>query len=259
MTTAVLVALDTLAPIDLDELNARAALQTRIDRKYLVPVAALDGLLHELEPGARVLQIGTERDFAYESVYFDTPDLTSYLGAARRRRRRYKVRTRTYVDSAECWIEVKTRGTHGCTVKTRQEYDLDERTRLTGEARRFADDVLDDACVPDALDAQLVPTLVSRYRRATLYLPGTDSRTTVDTDLVWTAVDTGEELAPRGFAVVETKTGSTPSSTDRLLWRHGYRPLRISKYGTGMAALHPELPAAPWRRVLDRHLTLATP
>ncbi|PVU82697.1 molecular chaperone [Cellulomonas sp. WB94] len=257
MTTAILGALDALAPIDLDELNALAALQTRIDRKYLVPLVALDGLLQELEPGARILQIGADRDFAYESVYFDTPDLTSYLGAARRRRRRYKVRTRTYVDSAECWVEVKTRGSRGSTVKTRQEHDPDARERLTTDARRFADGVLDDAHLPEAVDGPLAPTLVSRYRRTTLYLPGTQSRTTLDTDLVWTAADTGEELALRGFAVVETKTGSTPSSTDRLLWRHGYRPLRMSKYGTGMAALHPELPAAPWRRVLDRHLTLA--
>ena len=59
------------------------------------------------------------------------------------------------------------------------------------------------------------------------------------------------------LAIVETKTGATPSSTDRLLWRHGHRPVRISKYGTGLAVLHPDLPATPWRRVLDRHVPAA--
>ena len=39
----------------------------------------------------------TVSSFDYESVYFDTPDLTCYLLAARRRRRRFKIRTRTYV------------------------------------------------------------------------------------------------------------------------------------------------------------------
>ena len=240
--------LDDLDPIDVVELTERAALQTRFDRKYVIPEYAIDVLLRGLEPGSRVLQIGDERDFAYESVYFDTDDLTSYLGAARRRRRRFKVRTRTYVDSDLCWVEVKTRGPRGSTVKTRLPYDPSDRSTLTDEGLRFADEVLDGS--PDGL----TPTLTSRYRRSTLYLPATDSRTTIDTGLVWTLTRTGATRAVDGLAVVETKTGSTPSSTDRLLWRYGHRPVRISKYGTGMAALDPDLPSTPWRRVLDRHV-----
>lgn len=240
--------LDDLDPIDVVELTERASLQTRFDRKYVIPENSIDVLLRGLEPGSRVLQIGAERDFAYESVYFDTDDLTSYLGAARRRRRRFKVRTRTYVDSDLCWVEVKTRGPRGSTVKTRLPYDPSDRSTLTDEGQRFADEVLDGS--PDGL----TPTLTSRYRRSTLYLPATDSRTTIDTGLVWTLTRTGATRAVDGLAVVETKTGSTPSSTDRLLWRYGHRPVRISKYGTGMAALDPDLPSTPWRRVLDRHV-----
>jgi hypothetical protein len=73
---------------------------------------------------------------------------------------------------------------------------------------------------------------------------------------VWTSARTGASRTLPDRVVIETKTGSTPSSTDRLLWRHGHRPVRISKYGTGMAALHTDLPHHPWRRVLDRHVTL---
>ncbi|WP_066582787.1 polyphosphate polymerase domain-containing protein [Cellulomonas timonensis] len=246
-------AIDRLAPISLVELDARAALQTRVDRKYVVPLDALEPLLRQTDPGARVLEIGGARDFAYESVYFDTPDLTSYLGAAHRRRRRFKVRTRTYVDSRQCWMEVKTRGPRGSTVKTRLPHDPDQRGRLTPAGLRFADEVLERAAIPSTGAAPFVPTLVSRYHRTTIHLPG-DSRTTIDTGLVWADPVSGVEVALPGFAIVETKTGSTPSSTDRLLWRHRLRPVRISKYGTGMAALHPELPATPWRRVLGRHV-----
>ena len=234
--------------IDLAELMERASLQTRIDRKYVLPSGKLEVLLRGIEPGARVLEIDGRRDFAYESVYFDTPDLTSYLGAAHRRRRRFKLRTRTYVDSALCWVEVKTRGPRGSTVKTRLPYDPDDRDTLTDEGRRFADDVLDNTGLYS-------PTLVSTYRRTTLFLPRTDSRTTIDTGLVWTSALTGGSRALEGRVVIETKTGSTPSSTDRLLWRYGHRPVRISKYGTGMAALHTDLPHHRWRRVLDRHVT----
>ncbi|MDM8084540.1 polyphosphate polymerase domain-containing protein [Cellulomonas cellasea] len=251
--TSTLDHLDHLGPISLAELDARASLQTRVDRKYVVPADALGPLLRQIHPGARVLQIGADREFAYESVYFDTPELTSYLGAARRRRRRFKVRTRTYVDSRQSWVEVKTRGPRGATVKTRMPHDPDQRGALTPESLLFADSVLELAAIPGMGGAPFLPTLVSRYRRVTLHLPG-DSRTTIDTGLVWADPASGADLDLRGVAIIESKTGSTPSSTDRLLWRHGLRPVRISKYGTGMAALHPELPATPWRRVLDRHV-----
>jgi hypothetical protein len=101
--------------------------------------------------------------------------------------------------------------------------------------------------------------LTTRYRRTTLFLPGEHgrpgSRVTIDTDLTWEAP--GVRLTLPGTVVVETKTGSTASAVDRLLWAHGHRPARISKYATGLAALDPTLPAAPWNRTLRRHFVAA--
>ena len=37
-----------------------------------------------------------------------------------------------------------------------------------------------------------------------------------------------------------------------LLWEGGVRPVKISKYGTAMAAMH-DLPANKWHRTLDRY------
>ena len=57
-------------------------------------------LVARLDDGMRVLERRTAlRDFAYESVYFDTPDLLSFRMAAQPRRRRFKLRTRTYLDT----------------------------------------------------------------------------------------------------------------------------------------------------------------
>lgn len=94
----ILGALRLLPPIGLDALNAEAALQTRVDRKYVVPEAQAQELLATFTADVRVLEMDRCRCFAYDSVYFDTAGLDSYLLAARGRRRRYKVRTRTYVD-----------------------------------------------------------------------------------------------------------------------------------------------------------------
>lgn len=255
--TVVGPALAWLDPIDLDELTARAALQTRVDRKYVLARADLGGLLADLPADARVLQIDGARSFAYQSVYFDTPDLVSYLSAAHRRRRRFKVRTRTYLDSGCCWLEVKTRGERGSTVKNRLAHDV-EAAGTVDEGRWFVERTLTDAAITPAAPMLLAPTLVTRYRRSTLYLPGTDSRATIDTELCW-CVDPDrpgpalDHLELPELAIVETKTGATASAVDRLLWAHGHRPVRISKYATGLAALRPDLPATPWRRTLRRY------
>jgi len=240
-----------LTPIGLDELVERAGLLTRVDRKYLVPIEDVGALVRSLPRDAQVLEIASRRLFDYESVYFDTPDLLAYHLAAHRRRRRFKVRTRTYVDSAQCWIEVKTRGVRGTTVKDRVPHLLDDRTTVL-PALPFVTGTLTSHGIGGAEHMRWTPTLMTRYRRATILLPETDSRLTVDVDLAWH--DGRRPLQLHRLAVVETKTGSTASAADRLLWAHGHRPLRISKYATGLAALQPDLPATRWRRTLRRHL-----
>lgn len=252
-------AIARLQPVDLDELNAAAELQTRVDRKYILPRAALASVLADLPDGARVLEIDGERSLRYASQYFDTPDLDSYLGAARGRRRRFKVRARTYVDSGGSFLEVKTRGGRSATVKARVPVHGDT---LDDDAVAYATDLLADAGIPDAphLATSLEPVLVTQYRRATLLLPGTasgdPSRATIDTELTWVSHD-GRVLELPASVIVETKSGQRPGALDCALWRHGHRPATVSKYGTGMAALHPMLPAHKWRRVLNRHFAAA--
>ncbi|GAA1814136.1 VTC domain-containing protein [Luedemannella flava] len=208
-------------------------------------------MIAELVPTTRVLEIGGIRSFAYDSVYFDTPDLTSYLLAARRRRHRFKIRTRTYVDSDLCFLEVKTRDARGATVKDRLPYSPVDRATI-GPGRDYVDTMLGGRY--DI--AAFAPTLVTRYQRTTLYLPATDSRATVDTDLALEDAH-GRGLRLPGLAIVETKTGSTASAVDRLLWARGHRPTQVSKYATGLAALRPDLPDGPWRRTLRRHFVPA--
>ncbi|MFJ2520475.1 polyphosphate polymerase domain-containing protein [Cellulosimicrobium cellulans] len=253
-----------LYPLDgigLDELVDAAALLTRVDRKYVLPVddavTVLDALTRTT--AARVLELDGARSSAYESVYFDTPDLASFRLTATRRRRRFKVRTRTYLDSGTSFLEVKTRAARGTTLKQRVAHD--ECPTALGAGRTFVGRTLAAEGIDGVPEHALAPGLVSRYRRTTLLLPRADgaARATVDTGLTWQLDQPGAH-APLAWSVphlvvVETKGGSTPSNLDRLLWRHGHRPERISKYGTGLALLRPDLPDGPWRRVIRRHFS----
>ena len=233
--------------IGLDELVRRAALMTRIDRKYLLPVAELVPVLDGLD-GVRILDIDGRREFAYRTVYFDTPELSSYLATARGRRRRFKVRIRTYVDTGAQFLEVKTRDGRGSTVKHRTPYD-DER--LDRHARAYTQAVLHGAGI--SLDpGRFRPTLTTYCRRTSLFVPAAGSRVTVDVGLAW-ALPGGPVAQLPDRAILETKADRAASGVDRLLWSLNRRPCSVSKYGTGLAALRSELPANRWHPVLRRH------
>ncbi|MEO8697895.1 MAG: molecular chaperone, partial [Acidimicrobiales bacterium] len=55
------------------------------------------------------------------------------------------------------------------------------------------------------------------------------------------------------YLLVETKSTGAPTVADRVLWAAGERPVPISKFGVGMAALNPGLPANKWNRTLRRY------
>lgn len=230
--------------ISLEEINAIAELQVRVDRKYIVSPAQADELIAELPPEIRILEIDERREFSYESVYFDTEDFALYLDTARRRRQRYKVRSRVYVDSGIAMLEVKTKGGRGTTVKQRIDYDLADADRLTPEAVAFVEQAVGRT---DAADG-LRPTLTTRYVRSTFVDPHSGARLTVDRNL--TCTDWRGESVGLDHVVLESKSPGVASTFDRWLWSNGIRPLRLSKFCTGLAALHPDLPANKWHRTL---------
>jgi hypothetical protein len=224
-----------------------AELQTRVDRKYLIVPAMLHAVVVGLGPGAQVVDIDGEHCFAYRSVYFDTADRLSYRKAAHRRPDRFKVRTRTYVDQGRCFLEVKRRDARGRTTKVRVPYDPADEHRLTPTGRAF----VDEHVCPAAPLAPLLPTLTTEYHRVTLLDRTRSVRLTLDAGVVCRSTD-GREVRLADAVVVETKSTGAPTAADRLLWRTGTRPVAISKYAVGMAALDPSLPANRWNRVLTR-------
>jgi hypothetical protein len=251
IATIPLSSLQALAPVGLDELMERAELQTRIDRKYLLPAVNAARVGDTVPEDTRVLQIDGLRAFRYATTYFDTPGLVSFLGAAYKRQRRYKVRTRVYEDSGLCFLEVKTRRGRQ-TVKDRLPYDAADRHRLTPEGAEFVARVLEAARLPGVDISAKRPVLDTHFVRSTLLLNEPASRVTIDRGLVWSLIGEGHahQIEMPDRAVVETKTGSSPSSADRTLWSNGDRPVSFSKYATGFAGLRPELPRNRWDRLL---------
>lgn len=253
MTAMTLAPIEAIEAVGLAELVDQGELMSRVDRKYVVARDDLADLLADLPSGTRVLEIDGRREFGYRSTYLDTPEHLSFLTSGRSQRRRWKVRGRVYLDSGGSYLEVKTVGPRGRTVKQRTLHADPHENGLTVEGAAFVAGVIGAAPT-----RALRPVLDTAYRRTTLLLPHGATRVTIDVDLGWTSLVSGRDLDRPRLAIVETKTGSTPSSFDRRLWAAGHRPTRISKYGAGMAALHPELPRLKWHRAIARHLDLTT-
>ncbi|MDQ4086153.1 MAG: polyphosphate polymerase domain-containing protein, partial [Actinomycetota bacterium] len=237
-----------LSGVGLDDVLEAAALQTRVDRKYLVPVQDFRRLGAELT-GFQVLQIAGLRSFRYESVYFDTSSLALYRQHLQGRRRRYKVRTRTYVESGETMFEVKLKGHRGRTVKERMSHPVEERYQITPTARAFLDRLLAQEYGERAPD--LAPSVTTTYSRTTFVDLAGGARLTCDVDLVCRAG--AIRGTPGDHVLVESKADGAGGRADAVLRRLGVRPVSVSKYCVGVALLHPGVPVNPWHRTLRRH------
>ena len=238
-----------LPGVGLDEVLSEAALQTRIDRKYLLTPEQFDELGRRISGSFKVLDIDGRRVFGYESVYFDTPALDLFRAHRQGRRRRYKARVRTYLDSGACMFEVKLKGRRGETVKHRRPYDVADRWRLNEEASAFLSRLLHEQY--GEIMPELEAALTTCYSRLTLVDLEGGARLTCDVDLVCSR---GEERA-RGadMILVESKCSGSGGTADAALRQMGVRPISISKYCVAVALLHRNLAANKWNRTLRTH------
>ncbi|MFI7697836.1 polyphosphate polymerase domain-containing protein [Nonomuraea sp. NPDC049480] len=238
-----------VAPIGLEDVPE---LMSRVDSKYIVTASTMVRLTTELGDRFGVLRIGGRRQFRYSSTYFDTPDLLTFRQHRQDRRRRFKLRTRTYLDGGGRWLELKLSGARGSTDKHRIPYDDAPAQALTREAMDFVSDTLLSELrlpVPDALG----PVLSTDYRRVTLVDRAGTARLTCDTGLICRDAVRGVP-ARRDLVLLESKSGDGKAAVDRVLRGMGVRPVSVSKYCLAVAALR-DRPANRWRPVLRRYLS----
>ncbi|MFI8410924.1 polyphosphate polymerase domain-containing protein [Paeniglutamicibacter gangotriensis] len=241
-------AADAADPISLEDVVSEAALMTRVDKKFLLNAEQFTELMARLGPSFRIMQIGERRMFTYESVYFDTPDLEMFTAHKQGRRRRYKIRTRTYADSGLCMFEAKFKGLRGQTVKHRIPYDVSERNTINAEAHGFLTEQLSTQYNQEL--PHLEPVMRSDYIRGTFVNPLDEERLTCDVNLVYT--QNGTVVHGPDLFVIETKTADGRGAADSALATMGIRPVSMSKYCIGIALLHPHLAANKWSRLLKQ-------
>lgn len=240
-----------LPAVSLEDVDARSALQRRVDNKYLVTWEQLQRLVAALSGDHEALEIDGRRVFRYESVYFDTPDLASFRDHTAGRTPRTKIRSRLYVDSGAGSFELKVKLPDGETAKAACDQGGGEHGRLTPATGTFLREQLARMTGRDD-PGPLAPTLITRFERATISARSGTERITCDAGV--------ELVRPGGDAVrlvdrrvlVETKSETGRERADQVLLEAGIEPVSFSKYRVGIGLLvsrdpEPQLGGAPER------------
>jgi hypothetical protein len=249
---------ESFPAVGLGDVEAVAALQDRVDTKYVLSLPGFAALGERLLGTHAVLEIDGRRAFHYHSTYFDTANLTAFRDHVQERRRRFKCRSREYVDSGLCAFEVKLKGLRGRTVKHRMAYDPARRDELSEPALAFLRETVERA-YGRAPDGDLRPALAVAYTRITFAAPALCERLTCDFELAFSAPDGTSGRLAQGTVIVESKSPRGNATADRALRALGARPEGVcSKYCLGVGFTHQHVKSNRLRPLLRRHFR-ATP
>lgn len=234
-------------PITLEEMSG-IRLMNRTDTKFVTNIATLRKLLKLAVWQYRAQEIDGKRLARYYTMYFDTPDMQMYTCHHSGHANRQKLRIRSYVDSGLNFLEVKTKNNHKRTRKKRTTmFDFDP----LAPARNIAFDSHDDnfkeydSFLRDNLWYKpeiMEEAIENRFNRITLVNNNKTERLTIDTDLCFHNIHTGNDCSLPELAIIELKRdGLVPSPILSLLNELRIKPLGFSKYCIGTALTNPDI------------------
>lgn len=219
---------EVLPPITLDEMKS-IRLMNRTDQKYLANLSTLDRLLQMVEGKYRAQVVNGKRICGYATTYFDREGAHSMFRQHETGHKpRTKVRVRTYLESDITFLEVKKKDNHGKTAKTRiQVPSLD-----AVESQGVGADFVNQATGLNLAD--LKPVVSNRFQRITLVNLDKTERLTIDFDIHFKCLASGEESSMEHIVVIELKRDGRASSPILPILRQlRIKPAGFSKYCIG--------------------------
>ena len=220
--------LKSFEPISLAQMES-VKLMNRIDTKYAVPMAVLPAILEAAQADYFAQEIDGKRIATYDTMYYDTESLDMYVRHHDRQLVRQKIRVRQYVDSHLTFLEIKRKNNKGRTKKKRITLPSEEMEAFVAAKSRY-------------VWSELSPHLRTLFHRITLVNKAKTERLTIDMDLVWENVVSGETKTYPDLVIIELKRdGNVPSRMTHIMLDHRLHPLKISKYCIGTALTTPAI------------------
>ena len=239
--------LNNFEPITLEQMSA-IRLMNRTDTKFVTTLPKLEQLLTMAQDDYYVQEIDGERIAPYYTLYFDTDDYAMYTAHESGHTNRQKLRIRSYVNSGLNFLEVKTKNNHGRTKKKRvlvHEFDpMNPEHNICFRCQNK------DFCEYDEFlrsnlqynPFSLCEQLENRFDRITLVNKGMTERLTIDTNLRFYNIATGNYRFMDNIVIIELKRdGRVPSPILSLLNQLRIKPHGFSKYCIGSALTNSSL------------------
>ncbi len=235
-------------PISLSEMES-VKLMNRIDTKYAVPLDVLPAILEAAQADYFAQEIDGKRIATYDTMYYDTESLDMYIRHHDRQLVRQKIRVRQYVDSNLTFLEIKRKSNKGRTKKKRiivPGFNITAETQSKLKHKNREDEPLTVAQFIDSKSRytwdSISPHLWTKFHRITLVNKAKTERLTIDMDLVWENVVSGETKTYPNLVIIELKRdGNVPSKMTHIMLDNRIHPLKISKYCIGTALTTPGL------------------
>ncbi len=216
-------------PISLSEMGG-IRLMNRTDTKFVTSIDKLMTLLQMAVGEYRVQEIDGKRNMSYATIYYDSHDYAFYNAHHDGHAGRQKVRVRSYVDSKLSFLEVKTKDNHGKTHKSRiRLHDGQETIDFLRQSVRIDPTLLEQK-------------IENQFSRITLVNKAKTERLTIDTNLQFNNLSTGQQCSLPQIAIIELKRdGLKPSPILHMLRKLRIHQSGFSKYCIGEALTNPGL------------------
>lgn len=240
--------LSNLEPISLKGLDS-VKLLNRVDRKYIIPVSGLPGIIRLLNNNQySILEIDGHRAFSYLTTYFDTTDFRFYKDHHNRLPSRIKVRTRTYKENNLHFFEIKVK----TNVRTNK---LREGLSEQGSDLSDTQDEKIRTLYPKELASSLIPSLINSFTRITLVNKARTERCTIDVNISFRDPEAPEkEIRVSDIAIIEVKQSKASVLKGIVASLRAMRvyPSSISKYVLGLILTHPDIKHNSFKPLLHR-------
>ena len=216
----------------------------RIDTKFAVPLSLLPTILDAAQKDYYAQEIDGKRIATYDTMYYDTESLDMYVRHHDKQLVRQKIRVRQYVESQLTFLEIKRKNNKGRTKKKRiavPGFDIQGST--FGESKKELWSVEDFIAAKSRYQwSELSPHLSTKFHRITLVNKAKTERLTIDMDLLWTNVVSGEKKTFSNLVIIELKRdGNVPSHMTDIMLDLRVHPFKISKYCIGIALTTPDI------------------
>lgn len=210
------------------------SLMNRFDFKFLLKSSEAVAFLNHLYSEYDLIANNEIMIRSYETKYFDTYQRDTFLMHHKGKFPRYKIRTRTYLDTNDQFVEVKFKNNKGLTEKYRNKLIEVDNLFMQPDVISF----LNSHKIHDLESLQ--ESLLVNYQRISLKHKQINERITLDFNLTFSGNQ--KKTLLEDIVIVEVKQEKKYiSSAVEILKSFNKRSISMSKYCYGISSTDPSI------------------